>query len=247
MAEHGGARGALDLPHLALEAVGPEGVRAIRSKRVLLVGLGGLGTAAARYLAGAGVGALTLCDFDRVDEANLGRQVLYGLPDVGRLKVEAAHDALARVNPRVTLRLLAERADPALLREQVPAHDVVLDASDNFETRRHLNQACVAARVPWVMGACVRLEGQLMSFSPGAGPCYRCVYRQVGEWAEDCEGAGVFAPVAGVVGAAMAHHALMRCLGRPIEPALSVLDAAHWEWRRLAVARDPACPVCAGV
>lgn len=233
--------------HRALPAIGAAGQARIAQARIVLVGLGGLGCAAAQYLASSGAGRLTLCDFDRVERSNLARQVLYGPADVGRRKTAAAADRLAALNPDVHLDTLEQRVDAEAARQLLLQHDLAIDASDNYGTRLAINQASLATGRPWVMGSCIRLEGQF-AFFPGRGeaPCYRCIYGQAPETLEDCPGAGIFAPVAGVVGAAMAHAALLCVAGAPLAPGLQLLDAAGWNWRTVKARRQPNCPACGG-
>lgn len=230
--------------HLALSQIGSEGQARIRGARVLLLGLGGLGCAAAPYLCGSGVGQLTLCDFDRVECSNLARQTLFSASDVGRHKCDVAEERLRALNPQVDLRPLARRFDPVCAEGLVAEHDMVIDASDNYGTRLAVNRASLAAGKPWVMGACVRLEGQLALFSGAAGPCYRCVYGAAPETLEDCPGAGIFAPVAGMIGVAMAHLALTRLAGMARPSTLHLFDGADMNWRSLVIARRPDCPEC---
>lgn len=234
-------------PHLALPQIGVRGQRAIGEASVLLIGLGGLGGVAGQYLASCGLGELLLCDHDRVAESNLSRQLLYSAADIGRPKVEAAEEALARINPGLKTRLLARRMDQASIAHLLPDCDLVIDASDNYGTRLAVNRACLEHGTPWVMGSCIRMEGQLKLFAADrpAEPCYRCVYGTAPETLEDCPGAGVFAPVAGVIGAAMAHLALLRIVGLETSGALHVLDAAAWSWRAIATTPRADCPDCA--
>jgi molybdopterin-synthase adenylyltransferase len=233
--------------HVALAEVGEDGQRRIGAASSLIVGVGGLGCPAAQYLVSSGIGALALNDFDRVDETNLPRQILFASEDVGALKVEAAARSLARLNPEVEIRTLAERLDDAALEKAVEAVDVVLDCTDNFTTRLAINRACVAARRPLVTGAALRFEGQLAVFeNRGKGPCYRCVYDDEDEWLGTCQGNGVLAPVPGVIGTAMAVEALKLALdGRSSLNARMLLwDAQSASWRTLTIKPDPECPVC---
>lgn len=232
---------------VALPDIGEQGQARVRGASMLLVGLGGLGCPAAQYLASSGVGTLVLNDFDRVDETNLPRQILFTAADVGKLKVEAAWARLLALNPEVDVRRLPERLDDAALAAAVAAVDVVLDGTDNFAARFAVNRACVAARKPLVSGAAVRLEGQLAVFPnrPG-GPCYSCLYDDEDEWLGDCQGNGVLAPVPGVIGTLMAQEALKLALGWPsaLHDALLLWDAKRGDWQRVALKRDPGCEVC---
>jgi molybdopterin/thiamine biosynthesis adenylyltransferase len=233
--------------HRALTALGEDGHAAIRASSILLIGLGGLGCAAAQYLTGSGIGRLILCDFDTVAESNLARQVLYGAQDVGRLKTHAARDALFRLNPDTALTLVEQRMDQAAIARRLAECDLLIDASDNYGTRLAANRACRAAGTPWVMGSCVRMEGQLMLFRGTAEEaCYRCAYGSAPDTLEDCPGAGVFSPLAGCVGTAMAHLALGHLTGGVTAPGMHLIDGATWRWRTLGVRQRPDCPDCAG-
>jgi adenylyltransferase/sulfurtransferase len=233
---------------IVLPEVGAEGQARLARSRVLIVGLGGLGSPAALYLASAGVGQLVLNDFDSVDATNLQRQILYGESDVGRAKTEAAADAIARIDRGVTCMLIPERLQDRRLVDTVGNCDVVLDGSDNFATRFAVNEACVATHTPLVSGAALRFEGQLAVFRPdlGGGPCYRCLYGESDEALEDCRNNGVIAPLVGVIGSLMAVEALKVLLGLGADSPGKVLlyDARTLRWRELALRRDPSCPAC---
>jgi molybdopterin/thiamine biosynthesis adenylyltransferase len=232
---------------VALADVGAEGQAKLGAARVLVVGLGGLGCPAALYLATSGIGRLLLNDFDRVDETNLPRQILYTPEDVGALKVDAARRRLLALNPDVNVDVHAARLDGAALEAAVGDADVVLDGTDNFATRFAVNRACVARRVPLVSGAAVRVEGQIAVFpNDGDGPCYACLYNDEDEWLGDCQGNGVLAPVPGVIGTLMAEEALKLVLGwqSSLRNRLLLWDAKRGDWQSVALKRDPACVVC---
>jgi len=232
---------------IALADVGAEGQAKLGRARMLVVGLGGLGCPAALYLATSGVGKLVLNDFDRVDETNLPRQILYSAEDVGALKVEAAKKRLSALNPGVEVIALAERLDGAALEAAVGGVDIVLDGTDNFAARFAVNRACVARRVPLVSGAAVRVEGQIAVFpNDGDGPCYSCLYNDEDEWLGDCQGNGVLAPVPGVIGTLMAEEALKLALGwsSSLRNRLLLWDAKRGDWQSVALKRDPDCVVC---
>ena len=227
-----------------------DGQERLRRSRALIVGLGGLGSPVAMYLAAAGVGRLTLVDFDRVDLSNLQRQIVHRTADIGRLKVESARDTLLALNPSVAVMTLPQALDEAELREQVRQADVVVDACDNLPTRLAINAACVRAGVPLVSGAAIRLEGQVLVWRPGEeGACYRCLYRDADAAPETCAQTGVLAPVVGIVGSIQALEAIkvLTDFGETLAGRLLLLDAKRMEWRTLKVRRDPACPVCGGV
>ena len=232
---------------IALADVGAEGQARLGRASVLIVGLGGLGCPAALFLATSGMGRLVLNDFDRVDESNLPRQILYGPTDVGALKVEAAKARLLALNPEVQISCLAERLEREALEAAVASVDIVLDGSDNFTTRFAVNRACVAHRKPLVSGAAVRIEGQIAVFpNSGDGPCYACLYNDEDEWLGDCQGNGVLAPVPGVIGTLMAEEALKLVLGweSALHDRLLLWDAKRGEWQNVALRRDPDCEVC---
>jgi adenylyltransferase/sulfurtransferase len=234
--------------HVALAGVGEQGQAKIASARILIVGLGGLGCPAAQYLASSGVGTLVLNDFDRVDETNLPRQILFGDADLGELKAVAAARRLAALNPTIETTVLATRLDAPALDSAVADVGIVLDCTDNFTTRLAINRACVARRVPLVTGAALRFEGQVAVFAnDGGGPCYRCVYHDEDEWMGSCQGNGVLAPVPGVIGTLMAVEALQIALtGKaPLRDRLLLWDASYGAWQTLTINRDPTCPVCA--
>ena len=232
---------------IALPEVGAEGQDKLRRASVLIVGMGGLGCPAALYLGTSGIGRLVLNDFDRVDESNLPRQILYGPDDVGSLKVAAAKKRLTALNPELEVICVGERLEGAALEAVVGEVDVVLDGTDNFATRVAVNRACFARRIPLVSGAAVRIEGQIAVFPlEGAGPCYACLYNDEDEWLGDCQGNGVLAPVPGVIGTLMAEEALKLVLGwdSALRNRLLLWDAKRGDWQSVALKRDPECVVC---
>lgn len=232
---------------LALPEIGETGQLRLAQANVLIVGLGGLGCPAALYLASCGIGRLVLCDHDRVDRSNLARQILFSEADIGQPKVQAAARALQRLNPEVNVETLESRMTAASLLPMIKNCSVVLDASDNYATRLAVNQACLATSVPWVMGAAIRSEGQLLTLTPGQAnaPCYLCVYGDATESLDDCQGAGVIASVTGMVGTAMANEAL-RLLLRPdsLTATLHLLDAWAMDWRQVRVRQRAECQAC---
>jgi molybdopterin/thiamine biosynthesis adenylyltransferase len=231
---------------IVLREVGVNGQQLLRDSSALVVGVGGLGSAAALYLAGAGLGRLSLSDRDRVEVSNLQRQIIYRGADLGRTKLDAAADALRALNPETALELLPGPLAGAALAAAVQGADIVLDCSDNFPTRVALNAACVAARKPLVSGAAIRFEGQLALFDTArGGACYACLYPDTGEPQETCEEAGVLGPTVGVVGSLQALLAIKHLLGLGQDAGrLQVWDALRMSWRSLNIPRDPNCPVC---
>ncbi|MGW8269069.1 MAG: HesA/MoeB/ThiF family protein [Burkholderiales bacterium] len=235
--------------HLLLPELGVEGQARLRAAHVLLVGAGGLGCPAALYLASSGVGRLTIADPDVVDLTNLQRQILYRADSIGALKSESARAALLAVNPEVEVVPVAQRLADEALERAVGAADVVLDCSDNFETRHAVNRACVRHARPLVSGAAIRFDGQLAVFDPRrpGAPCYACLFPEDAQAEElRCAVMGVLAPLTGVIGALQAIEAikLIAGIGESLAGRLLLFDALHGESRIVRIARDPRCPVC---
>ncbi|MBK7006617.1 MAG: HesA/MoeB/ThiF family protein [Burkholderiales bacterium] len=235
--------------HILLDELGVEGQRRILQSRVLVVGLGGLGSPVALYLATAGVGQLTLVDHDTVDLTNLQRQIAHTQARVGQAKVESARQAVLAINPDVCIAALQERANAQRLATLVAQADVVLDCSDNFETRQALNSACVRQRVPLVSGAAIRFDGQLAVYDPrhAESPCYACVFPPDTQFEETrCATLGVFAPLVGIIGSMQAAEALklLSGAGHPAVGRLLMLDGRDMRWTDIRLPRNPHCPVC---
>lgn len=233
---------------ILLPQIDVDGQLRLKQARVLIVGVGGLGSPVALYLAAAGVGELHLADFDSVDLTNLQRQIIHDSQSVGQLKVDSAMARLTALNPEV--RLVPHRAalDVDSLAAAVSAVDLVLDCTDNFGTREAVNAACVAARKPLVSGAAIRLEGQLSVFDPRRddSPCYHCLYGHGSEAELTCSEAGVVGPLVGMVGSLQALEALklLAGFGEPLVGRLLLVDALGSRFRELRVKRDPGCAVC---
>lgn len=237
--------------HILLDEVGIEGQERVLASHALIIGAGGLGSPAALYLAASGVGHITLVDDDEVDLTNLQRQIMHTTARVGMAKVESGREAMRQMNPEIVVTALRERADASRLRELVGAADVILDCSDNFETRHAVNRACVHAQVPLVSGAAIRFDGQLSVFDTrdAASPCYACLFPEDSQVEEvACSTMGVFAPLVGVIGAMQAAEALklLAGAGRSLAGRLLLLDGRAMEWTDIGVARNLICPVCAG-
>ena len=225
-----------------------DGQERLKGARVLVVGLGGLGCAAAQYLAAAGVGALTLLDFDSVSLSNLQRQTLHSDATIGLPKVDSARDSLARINPHVRLTPLNALLDQPALAAQIAAHDLVLDCTDNVAIRNQLNAGCFQHKTPLVSGAAIRMEGQISVFMyQDNEPCYRCLSRLFGENGLTCVEAGVMAPLVGVIGSLQAMEAIkvLAQYGTPAAGRLVMYDAMTCQFREMKLMRDPQCEVCA--
>lgn len=233
---------------LSLPEIGDTGQERLQRARVLLVGLGGLGSPAALYLAAAGVGRLGLVDHDRVDVSNLHRQVLHGTPDVGRPKVESAREHLQQLNPLVQLDLHDTwlTRDNAL--ELVGAYDVIVDGADTFATRYLVNDACVLTGRPNVHASVFRFDGQASVFCTPHGPCYRCLYPSPppADLVPSCAVGGVLGVLPGLLGLVQATETLKLLLGigEPLVGRLFMLDALHMQPQVVPVSRDPSCPAC---
>lgn len=235
--------------HILLDEIGIEGQTRFVQTHALIIGAGGLGSPAAMYLACSGIGHLTLVDPDTVDLTNLQRQIAHRTGSVGHPKVDSAAATLRELNPLVTLTLVRERADTALLDEILPRVDVVLDCCDNFATRHAVNAACVRHRKPLVSGAAIRFDGQISVYDPRSGghPCYACVFPPDAAFQETrCATMGVFAPLVGIIGTLQAAEALkiVAGTGKSLAGRLLMLDARAMEWTEVTLPRNPNCPVC---
>jgi adenylyltransferase/sulfurtransferase len=234
--------------HVALPEVGFDGQKRLKAGKVLCVGAGGLGSPLALYLAAAGVGTIGIVDFDTVDASNLHRQLLHGTKDIGRSKLDSAHDRLHDVNPNVDVRLHATRLTSENALEVLAPYDVVVDGTDNFPTRYLVNDACVLLGKPNVYGSVFRWEGQLSVFSTEGGPCYRCLFREPPPpgLVPNCAEGGVLGVLPGIIGSAQAMETIKLLLGvgTTLAGRLLIFDALDMSWREVALRRNPACPVC---
>ena len=232
--------------HRALDGVGADGIEAIRASRVAVVGLGGTGAHAAVALAAAGVGNLSLVDFDTVDATNLGRQSWYQPGDIGAEKARTLGQRIHAQNPDCHTDIHVQRADAALLDALARTHDVLVDATDNFASRFAINTAAVRRSCRLVSGSAVRWEGQLASFGPdyASSPCYACLYQPDDESLDDCQGAGVLAPVPGTIGQLMATATLSALLQLEPTRQLTLWDARRGLWRHVALTKNPDCATC---
>jgi molybdopterin-synthase adenylyltransferase len=235
--------------HILLDEVGIEGQQIILASHVLIIGAGGLGCPVALYLGSAGVGRITIVDDDRVDATNLQRQIAHSTARIGTLKVDSVFEAVAALNPDVTVVPVAQRADDELLGVLVQQADLVLDCSDNFATRHAINRACVKHGKPLVSGAAMRFDGQIAVYDPrrANSPCYACVFPETEQAPEaNCATMGVFAPLVGVVGTVQAAEALkLLCgIGEPLTGRLLLLDGKFMQWSEMTLMRNDACGVC---
>ena len=237
--------------HILLDEIGIEGQQRLLDGHALVIGAGGLGSPVALYLGTAGVGRITLVDHDTVDVTNLQRQIAHNLARVGQPKAESARETIAAINPDVQVLPVVQRADAAWLARAVAEADVVLDCSDNFQTRQAVNAACVAARKPLVSGAAIGFDGQISVYDSrqADAPCYACIFPPDATFEEvRCSTMGVFAPLVGIIGSMQAAEALklLAGVGSSLAGRLQMLDARSMEWTEIRLPRQPACPVCAG-
>ena len=234
---------------ILLQGFDGEGQEKLAASSVLVIGAGGLGCPAAMYLASGGVGHLVICDDDLVEISNLQRQIGHATADIGKLKVLSLRETLLALNPAVRVTAISHRLSPNELDEWIGKVDLVLDCTDNFETRFALNASCHRKHRPLVSGAAVRSEGQLAVFdfrNPGAA-CYCCLYPDTGsEEVANCSENGVLAPLVGVIGSLQALEAikLLSGYGEPSAEKLLVMDVRYGEWRQLVLRKRPGCLVC---
>ncbi len=235
--------------HLLLNEFGEDAQERLLAAHALVVGAGGLGSAALMYLAASGVGRITVCDGDRVDLTNLQRQIVHRTSSIGEPKAASAAATLRQLNPDIRVEALEERAGPERLASLVRGADIVLDCSDNFATRHALNRACVAERKPLVSGAGIRFDGQIAVFDlrSADAPCYNCLFADTPmENEERCATLGVFAPLVGIIGTFQALEAikLIAAVGETLAGRLLMFDAFTSHWHEVRLARDPHCVVC---
>ncbi|MES0326920.1 MAG: molybdopterin-synthase adenylyltransferase MoeB [Gammaproteobacteria bacterium] len=234
--------------HIMLPQIGFEGQQKLRDAHVLIIGLGGLGSPAALYLATGGVGKLTLVDDDKVELSNLQRQIIHRNQNIGEKKVASAKSNLLAINDEIDIVTIDHRLDESSLALQIQLADVVLDASDNFDTRFAINRACVEQKKPLVSGAAIQFEGQISVFDSREQlcPCYSCLYPDKGEENLTCSENGILAPVVGIIGSMQALEAIkLICqIGEPLYGRLLLFDALSLQWRSMNFKKDPDCQVC---
>jgi len=231
------------LPHFGIE-----GQQKLQNAHVVIMGAGGLGSPAAMYLGAAGVGTLTLVDFDTVDHSNLQRQIIHNIEAVGDSKVDSAKNTLQKINPETNIRCINKQLTLNELKALFTDADCVIDATDNFETRFLINRACVSQKVALVSAAAIQYEGQIsvFDFTQNDSACYACLYSENGEENTSCSDNGILAPVVGILGSMQALEAIkLICkIGDTLKNRLLIFDALALQWRTMKLKKDKNCPVC---
>ena len=234
--------------HLILKSVGVRGQKKLRDSKVLIIGAGGLGSPAAMYLAAAGVGTIGIADSDVVDLSNLQRQIIHTTPDVGKPKVESAKETIRQLNPDVAVKTYHTLVSAENIKEIVRDYDFILDGTDNFPAKFLINDACVLAGKPFCHAGIIQFFGQLMTYVPGQGPCYRCVMKNPPPKgaAPSCKEAGVIGAMAGVIGTLQAMEAIkyLTGTGELLTGSLLTIDALDMEFQKIKLRPQPDCPVC---
>lgn len=235
---------------IMLPQVDITGQQKLLDSTVLIMGMGGLGSPVAMYLAAAGVGHLVIADYDHVELSNLQRQIIHRQNSIGQSKVDSAKQTLEALNSEIKVTTLGDKLTKTNLAEWLQIVDCVVDGTDNFAARFAINTACVIAKTPLVSGAAIRFEGQVAVFAnTGNGPCYQCLYPDTGEeLAQTCSENGVLAPVVGIIGSIQATETLkiLMGIGETLQSRLLLLDVYTMEWRSIKLKQDPGCPVCGG-
>lgn len=235
--------------HILLDDIGIEGQEKILAAHAVIIGAGGLGSAAAPYLAAAGIGKITLIDHDTVDLTNLQRQIMHNQNSVGLAKVQSGKTMLQNLNPHIQVNAIQEKATADLLEQLLPNASVVLDCSDNFTTRHMVNAACVKHQVPLVSGAAIKFDGQVTVINPRqtSTPCYACLFPADQEFNEvQCSTMGVFSPLVGIIGSIQAAQALqvIMQIGEPLVGKLLLWDARSSQVDQITLHQRDDCPVC---
>ena len=232
---------------ISIKAMDIDGQEQLKLAHVLIIGAGGLGCAASQYLAVAGVGTITLVDFDTVELSNLQRQVLHQDNNIGQAKVESAKASLLALNPHLVVNTINTVLDDTAMASLVTQASIVLDCTDNVSVREQLNLCCLAHKTPLVSAAAIRMEGMLTVFDYHASsPCYHCFSALFGEQQLTCVESGILAPVVGMIGCLQATEAIkvIANLGKPLIGRLLMIDAMTMEFREMKLPKQPSCKVC---
>lgn len=235
--------------HIILKEVGVKGQKKLLNAKVLIIGAGGLGAPAAMYLAAAGVGTIGIADADEVDLSNLQRQIIHATDDVGKPKVQSAKETMNKMNPDVTVNTYHEFVSSENILDLVKEYDFVIDGTDNFPAKFLINDACVMAKKPFSHAGIIRFKGQLMTYVPGEGPCYRCVFENPPpkDAVPTCKQAGVIGAMGGVIGSLQAMEAVkyITGVGQLLTGSLLTFDATTMTFRKISIPKaNPKCAVC---
>ena len=235
--------------HIILKEVGAKGQKKLLNAKVLIIGAGGLGAPAAMYLAAAGVGTIGIVDADEVDLSNLQRQIIHSTQDVGKAKVQSAKETMNALNPDVTVHTYREFVDFSNIMELIEPYDFIIDGTDNFPAKFLINDACVLAKKPFSHAGIIRFQGQLMTYVPGQGPCYRCVFENPPpkDSVPTCKQAGVIGAMGGVIGSLQAMEAIKYLIGKGelLTGSLLTYDALTMTFRKIKLPKHVAnCAVC---
>jgi len=233
--------------YILLPQVDIQGQEKLQASKVMIIGLGGLGSPVALYLAAAGVGELILCDFDKVDVSNLQRQIIHDTNGIGQSKVDSAIDTLSGLNPEIKIKGINQAIDEEILEQEVPVVDLVVDCTDNLAIRLLINQYCVKHKTTLVSGAAIRMEGQVSLFlNDGNGPCYQCLFPDTEATELSCSEAGVLSSTVGIIGSLQAQETLklLMGIGTCLDGSLLLMDGMSGDWQKMTVSKRADCPVC---
>ena len=237
--------------HIILKEVGANGQKKLLNSKVLIIGAGGLGAPVAMYLAAAGIGTIGIADADEVDLSNLQRQIIHATLDIGKAKVQSAKETMEAINPDITVKTYRTFVDSENISELIADYDFIIDGTDNFPAKFLINDACVMAKKPFSHAGIIRFKGQLMTYVPGQGPCYRCVFKNPPpkDAVPTCKQAGVIGAMGGVIGSLQAMEAIKYILGTGdlLTGYLLTYDALKMEFRKVKLPEDTSkCAVCGG-
>ncbi|MBR1390118.1 MAG: thiazole biosynthesis adenylyltransferase ThiF [Lachnospiraceae bacterium] len=234
--------------HIILKEIGVKGQKKLLNAKVLIIGAGGLGAPAAMYLAAAGVGTIGIVDADEVDLSNLQRQIIHSTADIGKAKVKSAAETMQAINPDVTVNTYRTFVTSENIMELIADYDFIIDGTDNFPAKFLINDACVKAQKPFSHAGIIRFRGQLMTYVPDQGPCYRCVFKNPPpkDAVPTCKQAGVIGAMGGVIGSLQAMEAVKYITGQGelLTGRLMTYDALKMEFRTVKLPRDKGCAIC---
>ncbi|ADY56810.1 UBA/THIF-type NAD/FAD binding protein [Syntrophobotulus glycolicus DSM 8271] len=234
--------------HIILSEVGVKGQKKLLNAKVLIIGAGGLGAPAALYLAAAGVGTIGIADADEVDLSNLQRQVIHTTLDVGKAKIQSARETMEAINPDIAVQTYRVFVDANNIMDLIADYDFIIDGTDNFPAKFLINDACVLAKKPFSHAGIIRFKGQLMTYVPGEGPCYRCVFKEPPppDAVPTCKQAGVIGAMGGIIGSLQAMEAIKYMIGKGdlLTGYLLTYDALKMDFRKIKLPVDKHCAVC---